>query len=75
MSKFRTMDSRSSFFVLSNWGFHRIGYTNEFKRVSIDTIDELRGKLWNSLKNTIMGKHMDEKHMSDDHVEYFNQVA
>lgn len=75
MSKFRPNDSKTTFFVLSNWGFHKVGYVNKFTRVSIDTLDELKNRLWYSLKNTIIQKHVKEKHESEEQQEYFNEVA
>ena len=60
------MDSKTSFFVLSNWGFHKVGYTNRFRRVSVDTLDELRSGLWYSLSDTIIKKHVKEKHESEE---------
>ena len=49
-------------FILTNTGFHKIGYTNKFKRISVDTLKELRNRLGDSLNDSVILDHLNRKH-------------
>lgn len=64
--------AKSNFFVLSNIGFHKIWYKNDYSKISIDTIDELKDALKKSLTETIMATHIKENHNDK---EYFSTIS
>lgn len=82
MDEFKLKSKDSSFFALTNRGFHEIGYTNQYKQLSIDKMDGkdsegnpigFRDKLEATLWEIVVGKHIKEKHQEDK--EYFSAVA
>ena len=83
MSEFMVGSSKSSFFVLSNWGegFHKIYYTNDFNQLSIDVLNGvdndgnpvgLVDRLLSTFRKKVIGKHMKDKH---ENVDYFKAVS
>lgn len=74
MQDFRIQTSSSYFFVVSDKGFHKVGYENKFTPFSIDNMDgrDLDGKptgfrdmLYDEFESVVMKKHMDEMHNGD----------
>ena len=64
MSKFAAGDPTTQFFVLSNWpkGFHKVSYINDFEQASIDDMVSFKDALHKTLAETILAKHMEDKH-------------
>lgn len=82
LSRFKVGDSRTSFFVLSNLGLHKIEYQNTFEQVSIDRMQgRLDGKpiglkdvLLDSLKSTVVAKHVSDMHHGEQS-SYFDAIS
>lgn len=62
MTGFRLNNVQTSFFVLADQGFYKIGYENIFSRISIDTLAELKDRLSTSLKD-ILQNHIEKCHL------------
>lgn len=74
MDEFKLKSKGNSFFVLSNKGFHRIGYEDKFNQLSIDKMrgEDLEGnsvgfvdRLRDTFSNTVFKSHMDNMHNGD----------
>ena len=74
MDEFKPKSKGSSFFVLSNKGFHRIEYEDKFNQLSIDKMHgkDLDGnlvgfvdRLRDTFNNTVFKSHMDNMHNGD----------
>ena len=82
LSRFKVGDSRTSFFVLSNLGLHKIEYQNTFEQVSIDRMQgRLDGKpiglkdvLLDSLESTVVAKHVSDMHHGEQS-SYFDAIS
>ena len=83
MSEFKLRTKASSFFVLSNRGFHKVGYKDELKQLSIDEMDDrgldgtpygFRDRLYDTLRDTVLQRHLDDMHNGEQQ-EYFNAIA
>ena len=77
MSTFRMKNSESSFFTLSNKGFHKFFYVNKIDQLSVDKLDGFQGfkpRLKEALKNAIVNKHLQEKHRNEQSY-YFDNIA
>jgi len=48
---FATKTQNSGFFVLSNAGFHRIGYKNAYQQLSIDSLVEFKSKVHDTFES------------------------
>lgn len=72
MSRFIPGNSGTDFFVLSNYGFHKVGYTDKYTRISIDSLQEFVDNLTKSIRDVIINEHEDEKHRN---VEYFTDIS
>ena len=82
MDEFQLKSKSSKFFALTNKGFHQIGYKNQYKQLSIDKMDGkdvegnpigFRDKLAATLRDIVVGKHIEKKHKSD--ASYFSAIA
>ena len=49
-------------FILTNKGFHKVDYIDQFKQLSIDTLDDFKDRLGNTLRDTIINSHMVKMH-------------
>ena len=76
MEEFRLRSKGGRFFVLSNKGFHRIGYGDKFDQLSIDKLNgkDLEGnsvgfvdRLRDTFNNTVLKSHMEDMHDLDKH--------
>ena len=72
MDEFKHKSKEGQFFALTNKGFHRMGYGDWFKQLSIDKIEDFKTALKNSLSSTVLKKHMDEMH---DDEQYFRDLG
>ena len=72
LSDFIPGDGNSTFFILSNKGFHKIVCKQRMQQVSIDTLDALKKNLAVSLYYSVLSKHLIEKHNGED---YFLDVS
>ena len=81
MSKFVLDNQSTSFFILSNNGFHKLSYENDFTTVSVDSLTGtdydgnptgLKDRLEHTLRQTVMADHIAKKH---DNVDYFSILA
>ena len=71
---FITKAQNSGFFVLSNAGFHRIGYKNAYQQLSIDSLVEFKSRLHDAFYSTVLKKHLDEMHHGEQS-SYFDILA
>lgn len=74
MQDFITKTQNSGFFVLSNAGFHRIGYKNAYQQLSIDSLVEFKSRLHDAFESTVLKKHLDEMHHGEQS-SYFDILA
>lgn len=74
MEDFITKTQNYGFFVLSNAGFHRIGYKNAYQQLSIDSLVEFKSRLHDTFRDTVLKKHLDEMHHGDQS-SYFDTLA
>lgn len=80
MDEFRLKSKDGKFFALTNKGFHRIDYIDDFDQLSIDKMDGrnsdnnlpvgFRDKLLDTFKDTVLEKHMVEMH-DEEQRQYF----
>ena len=71
---FITKTQNSGFFVLSNAGFHRIGYKNAYQQLSIDSLVEFKSRLHDAFESMVLKKHLDEMHHGEQS-SYFDILA
>ena len=62
MEEFKLKSKEGQFFALTNKGFHKIDYINQFKQLSIDNLVDFKDKLHDTFEETVVQKHMDEMH-------------
>jgi hypothetical protein len=62
MDEFKLKSKSGQFFALTNKGFHKIDYTDQFKQLSIDKLVDFQQNLHDTFNATIIQKHMDEMH-------------
>ena len=62
MGEFQLKSKEGQFFALTNKGFHRIDYIDQFKQLSIDNLADFEQSLYDTLNSTVIQKHMDEMH-------------
>lgn len=65
MDDFILRSPQSSFLMLSNKGLSRIHYVSRMKQLSIDGLPEFKDLLAKTLKDGILHRHMEEKHVED----------
>lgn len=80
MDEFKLKSKNRSFFALTNKGFHKIDYIDDFDQLSIDKMDGrdadtnfpvgFRDKLEDTFTATVLKKHMDELH-NEEQRQYF----
>ena len=58
----RKDSGNSKMFVLSNVGFHQIGYSDTNTPVTIDSADDLTEAVGNAITENVIKKHMEEEH-------------
>lgn len=64
----------SSLFVLTNYGFHRVKYRDDFNQLSIETRQDMLSRLTKSFNDTVIQKHITAKHDIEDRM-YFQTIA
>lgn len=68
MTEFKPRDSRTAFFVLASTPgktpFMKVSYEDQFKQVSIDTLEDLKSAMADSLRYYVIGKHLYDLHYS-----------
>jgi uncharacterized repeat protein (TIGR02543 family) len=71
MDEFKLESNGSAFFALTNKGFYKVSYEDQFKQLSIDHMDGRDSdgspigfidRLQDTLRNVVLQKHIDEKH-------------
>lgn len=82
MESFKLGNANTSFFMLSNYGFHNIFYEKDIRQLSIDKVSGkdydgnsvgFKDILEDMLRDVVLGKHMDVKHHGDD-ADYFDTL-
>ena len=58
MNQFITEHAKSSFFVLSNLGMHRIWYKDAYSQLSIPSTTDLKQRLQKTLIDVVVQKHL-----------------
>ena len=62
MDEFKLKSKEGQMFALTNKGFHKIDYIDQFKQLSIDKLVDFKDRLHDTFNATIIQKHMDDMH-------------
>lgn len=73
MDEFKLKSKEGQFFALTNQGFHKVNYVDDFGQLSIDSMDDFQEALERTLGDIVLGKHMDEMH-DEEQAYYFRYL-
>ena len=73
MDEFKLKSKEGQFFALTNRGFHKVGYVDDFEQLSIDNLEDFQEALERTLGDIVLGKHMDEMH-DEEQAYYFRYL-